>query len=181
MKYYAGIGARATPVYIQDYFRSLAAFLASKGFILRSGAAQGADKAFEVGCDKVSGQKEIYLPWRYFEKSDSNLVVSDPKAYDIAERFHRYWNNLSDGAKKLQARNSHQVLGYALDEPVKFVICWTKDGKGSGGTGQALRIAEFYGIPIFDAGKYDTVDEIKTELKKFLIENEVFSEQELSK
>lgn len=181
MKYYAGIGSRETPVHVQEHFSSLATFLATKGFILRSGGAQGADKAFEVGCDKADGQKEIYLPWRYFERSNSNLVVSNPRAYEIAKRFHHYWDNLSDGAKKLQARNSHQVLGYALDEPVKFVICWTKGGKGSGGTGQALRIAEFYEIPIFDAGKYETVDEIKAELKKFLIENDVFSEEELSR
>lgn len=181
MSYYAGIGARATPMYVQEYFSSLAAFLATKGFTLRSGGAQGADIAFELGCDRMNGQKEIYLPWKYFERSNSNLIVSNPKAFEIAEQFHPYWNNLKAGAKKLQARNSHQVLGYALDEPVKFVICWTKDGKGSGGTGQALRIAKHYGIPIFDAGKYETVDEIKVELKRFLIENGVFSEEELSR
>lgn len=181
MKCYAGIGSRDTPLHVQEYFGSLATFLSIKGFTLRSGGAQGADKAFEIGCDKVRGQKEIYLPWKYFEKSNSNLIVSDPNAYDIAKSFHHYWDNLSDGAKKLQARNSHQVLGLDLETPSQFVVCWTKSGEGSGGTGQAIRIANHYGVPVFDAGKYETVDEIKANLKAFLIESDVFSEEELSK
>lgn len=60
---------------------------------------------------------------------------------------------LKDGAKKLQARNSHQVLGLDLNTPSDFIICWTKGGKGIGGTGQALRIAKAYNIPIFDCGE----------------------------
>lgn len=179
--YYAGIGSRETPVDVLEYFTLIGALFALKGLVLRSGGAQGADKAFEVGCDRVNGLKEIYLPWKYFERSNSNLIISDPKAYGIAEQFHPYWQNLSDGARKLQARNSHQVLGMDLETPSQFVICWTKDGKGSGGTGQAIRIANHYGVSVFDAGTYEDVDEIKANLKAFLIDNGVFSEQELSK
>lgn len=178
---YAGIGSRDTPEVIQEYFHRMGAFLGSNGYVLRSGAAQGADKAFENGCEKVNGYKEIYLPWKSFEGSDSNLIVSNIKAYNIAERFHPYWQNLSVGARKLQSRNSHQVLGYDLETPSNFILCWTKDGKGSGGTGQAIRIANHYNIPVFDAGGYETIDEIKVQLKKFFIENDVFSEEELSK
>lgn len=177
-KFYAGIGSRETPKHVQEYFYNLAAFLASRGYILRSG---GADKAFELGCDKVHGQKEIYLPWAKFEGSTSNLIVSNPKAYDIAKSLHPYWDNLSMGAKKLQSRNSHQVLGFDLETPSQFAICWTKGGKGLGGTGQALRIARHYGIPVFDAGAYETVDEVKKELKQFLIVNGVFNEEDLTK
>lgn len=179
--HYAGIGSRETPDDVQEYFCKLGAFLGSKEYVLRSGAAQGADKAFESGCDKVSGYKEIYLPWGNFERSDSNLIVSNPRAYDIAESFHPYWGNLSVGARKLQSRNSHQVLGYDLETPSKFVLCWTKGGKASGGTGQAIRVASHYDIPVFDAGGYESVDEIKAELKLFFIEKGIFSEEELSK
>lgn len=180
-RYYAGIGSRETPENVQEYFALIATLFAYKGIVLRSGGAQGADKAFEIGCDKVNGQKEIYLPWRRFENSDSNLIISNPKAYQIAEQFHPYWHNLKEGAKKLQARNSHQVLGEDLETPSSFVLCWTKNGMGSGGTGQAIRIADHYNIPVFDAGTFKTVDEIKSELKLFLISNRIFSEQELTK
>jgi hypothetical protein len=88
LKYYAGIGSRETPSGILTIFEKVGTFLANKGFILRSGHAPGADKAFEIGCDKVNGKKEIYLPWRNFEGSDSKLVVDNPKAYEIAQKFH---------------------------------------------------------------------------------------------
>ena len=34
--------------------------------------------------------------------------------------------------------------------PSNFVVCYTPDGKASGGTGQAIRIAEYYNIPIYN-------------------------------
>lgn len=168
MNYYAGIGSRETPKDVLVLFEKVATYLANKGFILRSGGASGADKAFEIGCDNARGRKEIYLPWQGFEGSSSDLVVNSPLAFELAGRFHPYWNNLSNGARKLHTRNSHQVLGRDLNTPSKFIICWTKNGSGSGGTGQAIRIAKFNNIPIFDAGKYKDIDEMRKELKLFL-------------
>ena len=168
--YYAGIGSRETPTEILKIFEKVGYFLAEKNFILRSGGAGGADQAFERGVDKANGKKEIYLPWRKFEGSDSELIVNDEKAFEIAEKYHPYWHNLKDGAKKLQARNSHQVLGWDLNTPSEFVICWTKKGKGKGGTGQAIRIAIEYNIPVFDAGRFDSIDEARLALKEFLIQ-----------
>ena len=173
MNYYAGIGSRETPIDTLHLFKKVAYYLSQKQFILRSGGAKGADKAFETGCDNNNGQKEIYLPWSGFEGSDSNLIVSDPKAFEISEKFHPYWSNLSQGARKLQARNSHQALGKDLETPAKFIICWTKNGKDQGGTSQAIRIARAYSIPILNAGSWNDIDDIKKELKLFLIENGV--------
>ena len=49
MKYYAGIGSRETPQEFLEFFVKLARFLYSKGYTLRSGGADGSDKAFEIG------------------------------------------------------------------------------------------------------------------------------------
>jgi hypothetical protein len=168
MIYYAGIGSRETPTEILTVFENIGQYLAQNNFILRSGHADGADQAFERGCDKVNGKKEIYLPWNGFEGSKSNLIVEYGEAYEIGEKFHPYWHNLKDGAKKLQARNSHQVLGKDLNTPSKFIICWTKNGKGQGGTGQALRIAKHYHISIFDAGGYLNTVDFRLKLFEFL-------------
>lgn len=167
MKYYAGIGSRETPGEVLDVFIILGKFLAKHNYILRSGHAPGADITFENGCDIVNGKKEIYLPWSRFEGSNSNLIVKDDRAFEIAEKYHPYWARLSQGARKLQARNSHQVLGLDLSTPSNFVICWTKNGKGTGGTGQAIRIAKAYNIPVFDFGKYKDIEEGKNEFKIF--------------
>lgn len=170
MKYYAGIGSRETPDEIIDYFIKLGSYFAKKGYTLRSGHAKGADQAFEQGCDIEKGPKEIYLPWKEFEDSNSELIVSNPKAFKLAEKFHPRWASLKQGGQKLQARNSHQVLGQNLKTPSSFIICWTKGGKSGGGTGQAIRLAKAYNIPVFDAGKYKDVLSIRTALKEFLKE-----------
>ena len=167
MKYYAGIGSRETPQEFLEFFTKLAKFLYSKGYTLRSGGANGSDRAFEIG---AKNKKEIYLPWVGFNGNSSKLVVKDVRAFKIASKYHPRWNYLSQGAKLLQARNSHQILGWDLNTPSDFVICWTKGGKGQGGTGQALRLARGYNIPIFDCGNFDSMEECKPELLNFLKE-----------
>lgn len=81
---YAGIGSRETPKEFLDLFTRVAKYLSTKNCVLRSGGAKGSDKAFELGATK----KEIYLPWRGFEDSNSNLIVKDERAFEIAEKYH---------------------------------------------------------------------------------------------
>ena len=168
MKYYAGIGSRDCPNDVLEVMTKIGTYLAKKGFILRSGGTDGCDKAFENGCDLVNGEKEIYLPWCGFNGSNSNLVVSDEKAFEIAEIYHPYWNNLKQGARKLQARNSHQILGKDLNTPSEFIVCYTKGGKCIGGTAQALRIAKDKYVPVFNFGCYKDIEEGKKEFLEFI-------------
>lgn len=165
---YSGIGSRETPDTILTIFTRVAKYLATQDCILRSGGADGADLAFEHGCDLVPGTKEIYIPWRGFNNSTSTLVVSDPKAFELAAKYHPAYHRLSQGAQKLMARNCHQVLGLTLESPADFIICYTRGGTGAGGTGQALRIAKDYNIPVFDAGAYYP-QQVELALLKFII------------
>lgn len=168
-KFYAGIGSRVVPNNISLIMYKTAYFLSINKYILRSGGANGSDSIFESGAINSQGKKEIYLPWKDFNNSKSNLIVCSDKAFSIAENYHPYWHNLKPSVKKLHARNSHQILGQDLNTLVEFVLCYTKNGKRSGGTGQALRIAEDYKIKIFDFGLYEEdLDLLKTELKNFL-------------
>ena len=118
----------------------------------------------------VVGRKSIYLPWYKFNNNNNNLYNVSEESLKIEEKYHPYWHNLKQGARKLMGRNSYQVLGLDLKTPTNFILCYTKGGKGSGGTGQALRIAKDYNIPIFDFGKYDTVDEMKINFCNFFNE-----------
>lgn len=166
---YAGIGARKTPEDVLLSFKYLGAYFGKKGYTLRSGGADGADSAFEVGADAVEGKKEIYLPWRDFNGRDSTLFPPSKEANEVGKTFHPNWDNLSQGVQKLMARNSHQILGPHLDSPVDFLVCWTPGGKGQGGTGQAIRIANHYNIPIIDFGKEnakETMNQLIDELNK---------------
>ena len=169
MFYYAGIGSRETPKEFLDLFTKIASWLSKNGYVLRSGGADGADLAFEKGV--TNNLKEIYLPWKYFNNSNSDLVVHDEEAFQLAEKFHPYWQILKQGAKKLHARNTHQVLGRDLLTPSDFIICWTKNGKELGGTAEAIRIAKAYNIPIFNCGKYTDINKCRQDLWDFLKKN----------
>lgn len=68
----------------------------------------------------------------------------------IAAAHHPAWGKCSPIARRLLGRNPFQVLGRDLKSPSLFVVCWTADGKDSGGTGTAIRIAETYGVPVFN-------------------------------
>lgn len=169
-KVYAGIGTRPPiPTEIETKIYELSVYLAKNGYTLRSGAADGCDSMFEVGCDSVAcAEKEIYLPWKYFNKRELSRGIILPSvlknysyARKIASKHHPAWDRLTDAGKKLHTRNVYQILGLDLDDPADFVLCYTKDGKASGGTGQAMRIAKSMGIPIFNLFFEETYDKVK--------------------
>ena len=131
---------------------SIAQELASRGWLLRSGGSPGADSAFEKGCDLAGGRKEIYLPWRGFNGSDSPLFETPDEATTIALRLHAGLRLRSWQARKLRARNVCQLLGQSLKEPSDIVIAWTEDGVPSGGSATVLQLAEEHGIPAINIG-----------------------------
>lgn len=163
MSAYTGIGSRRTPREICAYMTKLAAYFAGLGLTLRSGAAVGADSAFESGT--LPKQAEIYLPWRWFNGHSSRLpdqsLIAEARA--IAATVHPAWDRLQDSARKLHARNAFQVLGPDLRSPSLFVVCWTPDGAEdgwgcsaeTGGTGTAIRLAHQHGVPVFNLARSD--------------------------
>jgi hypothetical protein len=133
---------------------TIAHSLAEQGWLLRSGAADGADAAFEHGCDNAGGDKEIWLPWKGFNGSKSPLYLSaldantQAKAYHIAMKIHPAWDRCSPAAKSLHARNVLQILGRDLNTPADRVTTWTPGGQWIGGTRTALVLADQYDIEI---------------------------------
>lgn len=173
---YTGIGARGTPDHILRDMRTIAANLELSGFKLRSGGANGADSAFETGVQDPKNC-DIFLPWRNFNNNPSHLHDIRSEAYDMAEEFHPAWNRCSPAARKFHARNCYQVLGLSLDVPSDFVACWTPDGLASGGTGQALRIAQHHDIPVFNLHGSDWDDRFNDWLNTFLAQPAAFNFQ----
>ena len=170
--YYTGIGSRNIPNTYFNLIVVIAEYMAKQGYILRSGGADGSDNAFEIGCDRANGKKEIYLPWKNFNGNKSNLIFDDDiEAINIAKKYHPAYNGLSQGAKRLIARNGYQVLGKDLKTPSKYIICYTD---GTGGTSQALRIAEDIqiNIPIFNLYHYKEPNDVLIDFKEFLINPE---------
>lgn len=170
MKFYSGIGSRETPDNILSLMEEFAMWAATHGYALRSGAAEGADSAFERGCIQRGGKMEIYLPspgWRgrrgaeYFPP-----IEGDTRAMDMASEILPHWRGLKHFARLLHARNCHQVLGQDLATPSKVVICYTPDAVEAedkivigrtGGTATAIRLACRHSIPVWNLCREERV------------------------
>ncbi len=156
---YAGIGSRETPQVILETMERIGRAMARHGWTLRSGAADGADTAFEAGAAHGKGSREIWLPWPGFngrtaDNAGTRLAVNNPANRDLARQSHPAWHVLRDAVQKLMVRNVHHILGPepGSSPPSDLVICWTPDGAGEGGTGMAIRLAGQQGIPVVDLG-----------------------------
>lgn len=171
---YAGIGSRETPKPILTIMRQFAEAVAHN-HVLRTGGASGADQAFFEGakawCKKSSTpmeeRVEVYLPWdgfNGFKKADGKHIYAHipAGAYMIAEKYHPNYGRLREPTKHLMGRNSCQIMGRLLNDTVDFVACYTSDGRFSGGTGQALRIAEAHGIKIYNLFYKEAYDFFKS-------------------
>lgn len=171
-KIYAGIGSRETPSNILSFIGKVSYLLAMKGFILRSGGARGADTAFIEGtysarkprrCEVYVASEKDGTKW----DNVANTVIAEipSKAFDIASEHHPKFDLLSEYVKRLMARNVMQILGRSLDSAVDFVICYTHDGKDSGGTGQAIRVANTYDVPVFNLYNLEDYNSVKQIIK----------------
>lgn len=168
---YAGIGSRETPAEVCSLMTEIGQELGIHGFTLRSGHAEGADKAFEKGYDLMPDGLEIFLPWKGFNGSASPYYdwpdsTTAEHAMWLAAQVHPAWSRCSQGARKMHARNGAQILGWRLQHPSLFVVCWTPGGRLQGGTAQALRLADRYHIPIFNLGLPDQ-DKVLNDLSRF--------------
>lgn len=184
--YYTGVGSRKTPKHQYEVLKNLGARLSCRGYTLRSGGAEGADTAFELGALEhlVRSPKQridIYLPWDGFEgrKKSLNYFIPEQvpqviwdKAVEIAKDIHPDWSACSKGAKTMHTRNVFQVLGHSLDDPSKFLICWAPvDGKGvpKGGTATAWKIAKLHGVKCFNINTTFDIFELEDYLKELKV------------
>lgn len=166
-KFYTGVGSRETPKRVCRFISEIATSLESHGFILRSGGADGADMAFELGV-RNPNNKEIWVPWLGFNNNSSRLLPSS-KSYEIAKTIHPVWDRLSPAAQSLHARNCNQVLGMDLQTPSRFLICWTDGGVIKGGTATAIKLALNNKVPVLNLGKWKKIDSMYEAIKDFLI------------
>lgn len=153
MKVYAGVGSRKTQKVILDLMWRTAVVLRRNGWTCRSGHANGADRSFEDGARQ---EAEIYLPFPGYNGRVvwARSVVDRPQseAYTIASGLHPNWSACSSDARALHARNVHILCGPDVTKPelARFMICWTPGAREVGGTGMSIRIAEYFGVEIFN-------------------------------
>lgn len=194
-RYYTGVGSRQTPARILRQMEKLAINLRERGWILRSGHARGADRAFEKGAAR---QAVIYLPWPGFGVKpyldDPGCPVQGATVVLPRERLRAHYQTLvdlgirsgpatggstSEAVQLLHGRNVCQVQGHLpAQPPSRFVVCWTPGGlegwkeynphDPQGGTATAILLADSQGIPVFNLARVDALDR----LEWWLVEHE---------
>lgn len=122
----------------------------------------------------VNQYLKVYLPGYFFNGRsskhpgmiDATKLPMHEQAKQLAKEVHPAFKVPKEKRRpmkpyvlNLHARNGHQALGEDLSTPVRSVLCFTGDGaKGSrisvktGGTGQALRLADRFNIPVLNIG-----------------------------
>jgi hypothetical protein len=173
LKIIAMIGSRKTPENILIEVEKIAIWARANKIYVRSGHAPGFDQFAEKGAMEYC---IAYLPWPTFEEKQHGLGGRYKTPDDWtqlmahASRFHPTWDKLSQAVRKLMARNSAQVLGLNLNLPVDIVICYTTDGGPSGGSGQAIRIANANKIPVWNMHNpvYNTAEKVISYLSPLL-------------
>lgn len=138
---YAGIGSRRTPPAILSMMEDVAEELARRGWFLRSGGAEGADLAFERGCDRAGGEKEIFL-------IDGEFTADEKKISSLTG-FGAVWGATEDWLHVV--KNCRILFGKNLDEPVGLVLFWDDFG---GATQGVVDIAKRNGIPAIPIGEF---------------------------
>ena len=175
---YAGIGARDTNEPTRRWIEQAAAALARAGWTLRSGAAEGADSAWERGARTAGGNVEIYLPWDGYNgrSPDGESTFAAPESEErtaFAATHHPAWRRLAPGPRALFTRNVAELRGADNRTPLAgLVIAATPNGKPVGGTGHTLRMADTLGIPAINLGlalsRYETAANIPREVLHIL-------------
>lgn len=107
--------------------------------------------------------RDYYLPDTIVVPEDSSHYS---RAVNIASSLHGGWKYMDEFQRSLHTRNVFQVLGASLNRPSEFLLCWTPDGaenttgRDTGGTGTAIRIANQYGIPVFNLKNEDVFERL---------------------
>lgn len=187
---FAGVGARLAHPKITKVQATFGFVMCLKGIINKSGRAYGSDYAFETGTrlgwrflssiygwpdTPTSACQQIMLPWNGFNgaqhKPDMGYFCElTEECFEIARWFHPDWESLKPGEKKLMARNTQEVLGRTLREPVRFLVAYTDGAQVVGGTGLALKLAQHYGINIHNLGDESVLERIVLWLNQQLLE-----------
>lgn len=158
----ACIGSREISKDQTVLFQEIGSWIVSKGWYISSGNADGSDYNFACGGNKINPSNVIlYLPWASYNSNyirPGNRVLTEPKEewFELTKAFHPGWNNLSQGVKRLMARN-YGILHRAD----KVITLLNHNKSGGGGTGQGWRIAEHLKIPRLDLNNKNLLD-VKT-------------------
>lgn len=168
---FTGVGSRRTTRVAEDELGDVVKVLSRRFALLTctGDASEGGDKV--VWNNALEGHRIRFGPvGRSSYSLHTQVVPPDTEAYSLAvsivSKLHPAWRFLKQEHRELHIRNVFQVMGATVSRPSEFLLCWTPDGaeektsKKTGGTGTAIRIANHFGIPVFNMQNEDCIERL---------------------
>ena len=155
MKRVACIGTKEPSTEEQNLLIKIGGWLALQGYTVSSGNAAGSERFFALGASMVNPcLVELNLPWEDYNPEFIFLldqVIVEPDSQErqmLVTQLHPQPDTVNDRTVRLHCRN------IAIIEGTEFVIALPNwDKPEGGGTGMGLKVAEHFGIRIFDLSK----------------------------
>lgn len=165
---YVITGNKDAPVSVIEAMKRIVKDLEALGYTTRTGGLEGPDQAVEP----ISTRLELYLPWQGFNNKESKFYFNTATALVAAGKFHPTFESLSGPVKAFLSKNARMVLGEKLNSSAHLLICWSEDGVETakektvrtGNIGHVIAIANTMRIPIFNLGKADAEQRLRTYL-----------------
>lgn len=142
--------------------------IAQKAYSLAVNEDLATLEQFEVYVKDQKSINQSRLPNKHIAKVRNPDLLD--RTLELASAVHPAWDRCNDYAKAQHSRNCHQIFGYTLDKPVDAVITWCPldaQGKPTGGTATAIRLAWNAGIPVFNLWESDK-DAVRYAIRDFL-------------
>lgn len=162
---YGGLCNPDAPENVLSQMKQLAHRLDEKGYTLRTNGGKGGEEALESGTER----KEMHLPWKKFNDRDSKFTKTTDEAKAVIRHFAPSFDTLKPAVQTIIASKAHVILGKDLNNPVKFLVCWTQDGAETvadrnartGYIGVGIALAASLKIPVFNLKKPDALERLK--------------------
>lgn len=159
------IGHRESPSEILETIGKIAEFFAKKGWVLRTGGAEGVDNAALAGFRNIANSKvELYLPWQGY--NDHRGILWTQENWNEAAKHHPKWDELKGVVKQIHARNVSIIIGLDNETPSDLVVAYTKNGEEIGGTAMGIRVSKDRKIKMFNIGEPKGLDKLRKFCKK---------------
>lgn len=166
--FYTGVGSRDITPDETTLITAIGKKMATLGYKLRSGAADGADTAFELGCLETSLDREIYVPWNGFNKRFCGIYIKEPsdnqfataRKFLVNNHILPWFDNMNMLSQLFHVRNYYQVVGFSgVRSRVCVYAANENRGEPVGGTRTAVMVSRHFGIPTFNLRDWDEREE----------------------
>lgn len=157
---------------VYEQMRTIACLLSQRGFQVSTGDAVGADSAAVQGTLDARNTPIIWSP--YVKKDPRTNALTLPpsethlKLLPVLHPLAHTLAAVSPNSVRLHARNAGQVAGDYITQPSDLLLCWTPEGcttdmhrtQATGGTGTAISLAYWMGIPVINLQRPEALDQL---------------------